>query len=243
MALRVAVKSLDAMVLAGGFGTRLGGLIGRRPKPLAVIHDRPFLDLLIDELVAQQITRIILCVGYLREQIVAHYSTRKDAEILFSEETVPLGTGGAVKQAAGLVRSDLALIMNGDSICKIHLGDFLAFHESKQADVSMVLANSRGRVDGGSVDVAEDGRVLRFVEKSAAASRTQLINAGIYLMSKSLPATWTIPAPFSLENDVFPRAAIHGKCFGFRVDSEVIDIGTPDRYREAQHKLRAGKTS
>jgi len=232
------------MVLAGGFGTRLGELIGHRPKPLAVIHGRPFLDLLMDELIDQQVTRIILCVGYLREQIIARYRTRSDADILFSEETVPLGTGGAVKGAAGLVRSDLVLILNGDSFCEVRFSDFLAFHESKQAQVSIVLADSRGRTDGGSVDVAEDGRISRFLEKSAApAGRNPLINAGIYLMPKSLPATWEMPAPFSLERDVFPRIAMDGHCFGFRVNSEVIDIGTPDRYREAQHKLPAGKAS
>jgi D-glycero-alpha-D-manno-heptose 1-phosphate guanylyltransferase len=231
------------MVLAGGFGTRLGELIGHRPKPLAVIHGRPFLDLLIDDLVAQQITRIILCVGYLREQIISRYRARSDAEFLFSEETVPLGTGGAVRGAAGLVRSDLVLILNGDSFCKVRFSDFLAFHESKRADISMVVSDPGGRTDGGSVDVADDGRILRFVEKSAAVDRTPLINAGIYLMPKSLPTTWTFPAPFSLESDVFPRAAVDGHCFGFRVNSEVIDIGTPERYREAQHKPWAGKGS
>ncbi len=230
------------MVLAGGLGTRLGGLIGQTPKPLAVVHGRPFLDLLIDELIAQKITRIILCVSYLREQIIAHYKKRSDAEFLFSEEAVPLGTGGAVRAAADLVSSNLMLILNGDSFCKVRFGDFLAYHESKRADVSMVLAGSGGRTDGGSVDIADDGRILRFIEKSAvAAGRTPLINAGIYLMSKSLPATWAVPAPFSLERDVFPQAALSGNCFGFRVDTEVIDIGTPDRYREAQHKPWAGK--
>ena len=238
------MKTLDAMVLAGGFGTRLGELIGRTPKPLAAIHGRPFLDLLVDDLIAQKITRIILCVGYLREQIIAHYNKRSDAEFLFSEETTPLGTGGAVKEAAGLVRSDLVLILNGDSYCEVRFSDFLAFHESKQAQVSMVLADSKDRTDGGSVDVAKDGRILRFLEKSAApAGRTPLINAGIYLMPKSLPATWDLPAPFSLEREVFPRIAMSGNCFGFRVNSELIDIGTPDRYREAQLKLRAGKMS
>jgi D-glycero-alpha-D-manno-heptose 1-phosphate guanylyltransferase len=232
------------MVLAGGFGTRLGEFIGHRPKPLAIIHGRPFLDLLVDELIAQQVTRIILCVGYLREQIIAHYRKRSDAEFLFSEEAVPLGTGGAVKGAAGLVRSDLVMILNGDSFCEVRFSDFLAFHESKQANVSMVLADSGGRTDGGSVEIADDGRILRFLEKSAApAGRTSLINAGIYLMPKSLPVTWALPAPFSLERDVFPRAAMNGNCFGFRVNSELIDIGTPDRYREAQQKLRAGKAS
>ena len=238
------MNSLDAMVLAGGFGTRLGELIGHKPKPLAAIRGQPFLDLLVDELIAQKITRIILCVGYLREQIIAHYSKRKDAEFLFSEEATPLGTGGAVKEAAVMVRSDLVLILNGDSFCEVRFSDFLAFHELKQAQMSMVLADSRGRTDGGSVEVAEDGRISRFLEKSAApAERTPLINAGIYLMSKSLPATWAMPAPFSLEREVFPRIAMNGNCFGFRVKSELIDIGTPDRYREAQQKLRTGKTS
>ena len=232
------------MVLAGGFGTRLSKVIGHRPKPLAIIHGRPFLDLLIDDLVAQQITRIILCVGYLREQIIAYYRKRSDAELLFSEETVPLGTAGAVKAAASLIRTDPVLILNGDSFCRVRFTDFLAFHESKPADLSMVLAASRGRSDGGSVAVAEDGRILRFLEKPAAAARRMpLINAGIYLMRKSLPLTWDFGTPFSLEQDIFPRAAMDGKCYGFQVNSEVIDIGTPDRYLEAQHKLGAGKVS
>ena len=232
---------MDAMVLAGGFGTRLSKVIGHRPKPLALIRGRPFLDLLIDDLVAQQITRIILCVGHLREQIIAHYHTRKDAELVFSEETVALGTGGAVKAAAGLIRTDPVLILNGDSHCRVRFQDFLAFHESKPADLSMVLAASRGRTDAGSVEIAEDGRILRFLEKSAAAKRTLLINAGVYLLRKSLPLTWEFGAPFSLERDVFPRAAMDGKCYGFRVASEVVDIGTPERYRRAQRRPWAGK--
>lgn len=232
------------MVLAGGFGTRLSEVIGHRPKPLAIIHGRPFLDLLIDDLVAQQIKRIILCVGYLREQIIAYYRTRSDAELLFSEEAVPLGTGGAVKAAGSLIQTDPVLILNGDSFCRVRFSDFLAFHESKRADLSMVLAASGGRTDGGSVEVAEDGRILRFLEKpEGTARRTALINAGIYLMRKSLPSTWEFGTPFSLEQDVFPRAASDGKCYGFRVNSEVIDIGTPDRYLEAQRKLGAGKLS
>ena len=225
-------------MLAGGFGTRLRKVIGHRPKPLAIIHGRPFLDLLIDDLIVQKITRIILCVGYLRQQIIAYYRTRSDAEFLFSEEAVPLGTGGAVKAAARLIRTDPVLILNGDSLCRVRFSEFLAFHEAKLADVSMVLADSGGRTDGGAVEVAEDGRILQFLEKSAATTgRTPLINAGIYLMRRSLPLTWEFGTPFSLEQDVFPRAAIDGKCYGFRVNSEVIDIGTPDRYLEAQHKL------
>ena len=232
---------MDAMVLAGGFGTRLSGVIGQRPKPLAVINGRPFLDLLIDDLVAQQVPRIILCVGYLREQIIAHYRTRKDAELVFSEETVPLGTGGALKAAAGLIRSDPVLVLNGDSLCRVRFQDFLTFHESKPADLSMVLAASRGRTDAGAVEVAGDGRILRFMEKPAAAQRTFFINAGIYLLRKALPLTWEFATPFSLERDVFPRAAMDGKCYGFRVDSEVVDIGTPERCREMQRKPWPGK--
>ena len=231
------MDNIDAVILAGGRGTRLEGVVSDRPKPMAAIQGRPFLDLLIEDLMRQGLRRFVLSVGHRREQIIEHYRTRNDAEFAFSEEDEPLGTGGAVRAAVGLVRAGVFLTLNGDSFCRVRIEDFVAFHESTRADASMVVADSRGRTDGGSVDVAEDGRVLRFLEKAAETNRMTFINAGIYLMPKSLPSRWEFRTPFSLEHDVFPRLVAEGRFYGFRVDSEVIDIGTPDRYAEAQSKL------
>ena len=94
---------IDVLVLCGGVGSRLHPLISDRPKGMALIGGRPFLDILVEDLLKQGFRRIIFCVGHLKEQIIARYKSRDDAEYLFSQEDVPLGTGGAVQNALPLV--------------------------------------------------------------------------------------------------------------------------------------------
>ncbi len=233
------MNSVNAVILAGGFGTRLRSTIGDRPKPLAMIQGRPFLDILVGDLLRQGIRRIVMCVSHQREQIIAHYSARSDAEILFSEETSPLGTGGAVRHATPLIASDPFLLLNGDSFCRVDLGALLAFHNSRMAQVSMVITAARGRTDGGNIELAADGRICAFREKAGTTGRPALINAGIYVIPRNLPAAWREPDPLSLEQVVLPQLAAAGGCFGFLVNSEVIDIGTPERYADAQYRLGA----
>lgn len=232
------MDEIDALILAGGLGTRLQGTVGDRPKPMAMVGDRPFLDLLIDDLLQQGMRRFILCVGHRREQIIAHYRSRTDANFVFSEEEVPLGTGGAVRHAAHLIRSEPFLVLNGDSLCRTDYGRFLTFHREKGATLSIVAAAARGRADGGSVELAADGRIVRFLEKAAASAQRPLINAGIYLLSGRLPSSWRQSTPFSLERDIFPELVARDRCYAFAVEAEVVDIGTPERYVEAQRKLR-----
>ncbi len=233
-----ALSSIDAVILAGGLGSRLQTAVSDRPKPLAAIQGRAFLDLLVDDLLHQGLRRIVLCVSHQREQIVAHFQARRDAEFLFSEETSPLGTGGAVRHALPLIRSNPFLLLNGDSFCRVDLAALLAFHETRSARASIVVTAARGRNDGGNIELAADGRISAFREKAAAATgRPALINAGIYVLPRDLPAGWQHPDPLSLERDVFPQLAAAGNCFGFLVESEVIDIGTPERYADAQHRL------
>jgi NDP-sugar pyrophosphorylase family protein len=232
------MSSVNAVILAGGFGTRLRNTVGDRPKPLAMIQGRPFLDILVDDLLRQGIRRIVMCVGHQREQIIARYSIRNDIKILFSEEIYPLGTGGAVRHALPLITSDPFILLNGDSYCQIDLDILLAFHRTQGAQVSIVVTPTRERADGGNIERTADGRITAFREKTAVATgKPALINAGIYILPRSLPISWRQPDPVSLERDVFPQMATGGGCFGFLVESEVIDIGTPERYADAQHRL------
>ncbi len=229
---------IDAVILAGGLGTRLQTVVSDRPKPLATIQDRPFLDLLVDDLLHQGLRRFVLCISHQREQIVAHFQARRDAEFVFSEETHPLGTGGAVRHALPLIRSNPFILLNGDSYCRVDLDALLDFHVTRGAQASMVVTAARGRNDGGNIDLAADGRITAFREKAAVSTGgPALINAGIYVLPRDLPATWNHPDPLSLERDVFPQLAASGKCFGLMVESEVFDIGTPDRYADAQQRL------
>ena len=135
------------------------------------------------------------------------------------------------------MRSDPFLILNGDSFCRVDYAAFLAFHAARRANVSMVVARGRGRTDAGNVALGGDGRIAAFSEKSTVPAGSAFINAGIYLMPLSLPGSWRIQYPFSLEREILPGLVREDTCFGYVVDEEIIDIGTPERFATAQTKF------
>lgn len=231
------VSALDALILCGGLGTRLREVVADRPKGLAEIRGRPFLDLLIDRLARQGLRRFILCTGYQGEQIAMRYARRGDAEFVVSLEDQPLGTAGAVRLALQHVRSDPFLVLNGDSFCDVDYEAFQGFHEGRGATLSIVLVPPGERDDVGTVALAGDSAITSFREKAGRGERA-LINGGIYLMRRSLVELLPEQTPLSLERDIFPQAAQRGGCYGFLVAGPVVDIGTPERYRAAQELLR-----
>lgn len=232
-----ALEEVDAVILCGGKGTRLQSVVIDQPKGLAPVDGRALLDILVDDVLAQGVRRVIFCVGHLKEQIISHFSARPEAEFLFSTETSPLGTGGAVKHAARMIVSNPFLVMNGDSICRVDLRQLLAFHKSHAADATIVVAPDHERRDAGTIGIDPEGRISSFDEKPAAGAGTGLINAGIYLLRRELPDAWQTAYPFSLEYDVFPQMAAGRRCFGFGTENKVVDIGTPERYQRAQIDL------
>ena len=123
-----ATSEIDVLILCGGAGSRLRPLISDRPKGMALIKGRPFLDIRVDDLLKQGFERFILCVGHLKEQIIDHFKARNDADFKFSEEGLLLGTGGAIQNALSMVYSNPVLILNGDSICAVNFGELLQFH-------------------------------------------------------------------------------------------------------------------
>lgn len=233
-----SLAAIDALILCGGVGSRLRPVISDRPKGLAPVHGRPFLDILVEDLTQQGFRRIIFCVGHFKEQIIARYQARNDAEYLFSRENVPLGTGGAVQNALPLIRSNTFLVMNGDSRCHIDFSEFYQFHLDKAAEVSFVLTESKNRHDGGAVSIDRTQQVSRFSEKPSPQAHKRLINAGIYLAQIDAMEIQNTPPPFSLEYDVFPVLVKTKPCFGFVIKSQLVDIGTPERYRKANENWR-----
>jgi len=230
------VSALDALILCGGLGTRLREVVTDRPKGLAEIRGRPFLDLLIDELARQGLKRFILCTGYRGEQIAARYARRSDAQFVVSLEDRPLGTAGAIRLALPFAKSDPFLVLNGDSFCQVDYRALHRFHEAKHAALTIVVAPPGSRDDVGTVVLAGDGAIASFNEK-ARQDKQASINAGIYLMRRNLVEGLT-QTPLSLEHDVFPQAVRGGGCYGFPVAGPVVDIGTPERYLAAQDLLR-----
>jgi NDP-sugar pyrophosphorylase family protein len=227
------LKNIDVLILAGGLGKRLRKISRGRPKPMVRFQDTPFLDILIRHMVNFGFKRFILGIGYKANVVKAYYASRKikGLEILFSQERKPLGTGGAVKKAKRLLKSNPFIVLNGDSFCKFKPLDFLKFHKKKKAVVSILLKEVENGADYGKVKLDKANRIVDFNEKNSQP-KSCLINVGVYVFDKKAFGLMPRAKVFSLERDFFPKLA--GKnCFGYAKSKFFIDIGTPERYLKA----------
>jgi D-glycero-alpha-D-manno-heptose 1-phosphate guanylyltransferase len=229
---------MDAVVLCGGSGTRLRNAIGDAPKGMADIAGRPFLELLLRQLHRYGFERAILAVGYRKDVIQSHFGDRAcGLSLSYSPESYPLGTAGALRNAADLIRSENALIMNGDSYTDVDLGKFVVKHKEMKAAVSVLVVPADERRDGGSVVLDEIGNLTMFAEKEDLI-HAAYINAGVYIMSREMLAAIPPGVEVSLETEVLPRWLRERKCIkGFVCQGRCIDIGTPERYQSARNAL------
>ncbi|MCK4935043.1 MAG: nucleotidyltransferase family protein [Simkaniaceae bacterium] len=223
---------MDAIILAGGLGTRLQKVVSDRPKPLALIKNTPFLDLLINKL--KHLPKIVLAVGYKADQIVDYYSNQ--STIAFSIESTPLGTGGAIKQALNQTSSEDVLVLNGDSFLDISLEDFFQYHSSKQADITLATVKVDDANRFGTLDLdPKNQRLVSFHEKSSKVG-SGWINAGVYLLKRTLFEEFSNNSAFSFEHDMMPKL-LNKEAFGYHCKGTFIDIGTEGSYKKAQNIL------
>ncbi|MGA2916345.1 MAG: nucleotidyltransferase family protein [Sedimentisphaerales bacterium] len=228
---------IDVVILCGGMGTRLRTVVDDKPKPMAEIDKRPFIDILIGYVSAFGFQRFILCAGYKAESIQEYYKSKKyGVEILISKEQELLGTGGAVKNARFLIGSNPFLVLNGDSFLDVDLCEFVEFHLGKKALLSIALINTRDAKSYGSIEIDSSGRIVEFCEKKEE-SRESLINAGIYLFNREVLSLMPGGRKFSLEYDFFPKI-VNKEIYGYLTDGIFIDIGTPERYTKAKQLLK-----
>jgi D-glycero-alpha-D-manno-heptose 1-phosphate guanylyltransferase len=227
----------DVIILSGGFGLRLRGVIGETPKPMARIAGRPFMELLLKQLKRHGFSRVILSVGYKQEVIREYFGEEAfGLELLYSIEASPLGTGGALREAAGYVRTETALVMNGDSYTDADLSRLVREHAGNNADVTVVVIPET-RSDAGSVVLDRSGKVKTFAEKRLVPE-SRYLSAGIYMLNKSLIGTIPTAAKISLEEQLFPQWLADGKGIdAFVSEGPCTDIGTPERYQKAQDVL------
>jgi len=227
------IKNTDVYILCGGFGKRLKSITKNNPKPLVKIGKKPFLDIIIDYMASFGFKRFILGIGYKAEVFKKYYKSYKlkDLKIEFSEEKYPLGTGGAVKKAKSLIKSSQFLVLNGDSFCEFNPLDLLKFHQNKKAIISILLRKVISGADYGRVKLDKSERVIDFNEKVILA-RNCFINAGIYVFDKKVFDLMPPNKSFSLELELFPKL-VGENCFGYKKSGFFIDIGTPERYLEA----------
>lgn len=228
----------DAVILCGGAGLRLRSVIGDGPKSMASIADRPFLELLLKQLRRHGVNRVVLAVGYQEDLIRAHFGEQAfGLNVVYSSESTPLGTAGALRNALDLIHSNNPLVMNGDSYTDTDLGQVVANHHRTGAEVSLVVFPVDGRRDSGLVLLDEKGNLKAFEEKPLLPG-LKYANAGIYVIGRKLIADIPPAVQMSIEREVFPRWLSEGKRVAAVVSSvDCVDIGTPERYQSAQNSL------
>lgn len=233
----VKIVRPEAVILAGGFGTRLQSVVSDVPKPMAPVAGRPFLCYLLESLLRQGYTRAVLATGYLHEKVEACFgSDYRGLALAYARETSPLGTGGAIVNALQHCQADSVTVLNGDTLLLADLAELRQLALQKATPLAVVLraVDDAGRY--GAVDTDADGRITSFHEKDPAHG-PGLINGGIYQLHRSLLAGRTVGEPFSFEREVL-QGRFHEEAFyGYRTDGYFIDIGVPDDYRRAQTEL------
>ena len=225
-------NSLTAVVLAGGFGTRLQSVVSDRPKVLAEVNGRPFLAYLLDQLVCAGVDTAVLCTGYKAEQIEAAFGDEyRGMKLRYSRETEPLGTAGAIRLALPLIESEEVLVLNGDSYCAADFAKHVRAHRAGDYHGSLLLTWVPDASRFGQVLTRDDGRVTDFLEKQPTAE-AGWINAGVYVFQRHLLREIAFGRAVSLEREMLPNWIPRG-LGTLRSDAEFLDIGTPESYREA----------
>lgn len=226
----------DVVVLCGGLGTRLGPVLGDRPKPMMPVLGRPFLEYVIDSLLDYGLTRFVFCVGFRAESIVEHFRSYRGIEACFSREDVLLGTAGALKLCEPNIRSERIVVVNGDSLCRVRYDDLMAKHAESRVLLTMVLARDDERGDAGFVRIGKSGMISSFQEKERLGGELYL-NAGVLVAERSLMSVIPPATVCSFERDIVPKLMVRG-IRGFVADSPCHDIGTPDRLAVFEKSLR-----
>jgi NDP-sugar pyrophosphorylase family protein len=230
----VSIQGTHALLLVGGQGTRLRSVVPTTPKALASVGDQPFLQLLVQQLRSQGVRKLILCTGYLADQIESEFADGSglNVEIKYSKETHPLGTAGAVKLAERyLGQASEFLVMNGDSFLEVDLNQLIQFHREHGGLVSMAVVGVENASRYGTVQRDAKQKVTGFLEK-AGTEGPGLVNGGVYVFDSSV-LQYIPDGPASLEKDVFPRLLSKG-VYALEHRGMFIDIGTPGDYARAQ---------
>ena len=227
---------MEAIILAGGFGTRLQSVVKDVPKPMADINGRPFLAYLFDYAISNGVERVVLSVGYKREVIERYFgNSYKGAKIEYCVEDSPLGTGGAIKMALGMCMDKNTLVLNGDTFFAVNLSSFADAHNKTTSLVSLALKPMECFDRYGCVALDGD-TVVSFEEKKYCDSG--LINGGVYLLNRDiLPTLNCLPDIFSFEKDFLESKIADIRPYGFIDNGYFIDIGIPEDYERAKEEL------
>jgi len=225
---------MEAIVLAGGFGTRLRQVVPDMPKPMAPVAGRPFLEILLGMLARKGFTRIVLSLGFMSEKIINHFGDGYlGMELVYEVETTPLGTGGAIRAAMTRCKADHTYIFNGDTYLDLEV-DVLERLWQDEHRPAIVVRKVEDTERFGRIEMQE-GRVVAFLEKGM--SGPGLINAGCYVLPTDALNDFPLGQPFSIETEYFIKQLQHRWFGGFVTQGKFIDIGIPLDYSLAQTEL------
>ena len=235
------LADITAVILAGGLGTRLRPVVADRPKVLAEVRGRPSSGLPAGPTrCPAHLREAVLCTGYLGDRVQNAFGEAYGPMcLLYSQESSPKGTAGALRLALPLLRSDPVLVMNGDSYCHADLKAFLDWHQGKGARASMLLVERVETGRYGRVHFDGLGLVNEFVEKERQGG-PGWINAGIYLIQRSLLQTISANGAVSLEREIFP-SWIGQRFYAYCSGGSFLDMGTPEAYAQGESFFDDGK--
>jgi D-glycero-alpha-D-manno-heptose 1-phosphate guanylyltransferase len=228
------MRDVKAVLLVGGLGTRLRSVVPSTPKVLASVGNRSFLELLVGQLRSQGILRLVMCTGYLADQIENEFGDGRawGIAIEYSREEQPLGTAGAVKRAQHYLRDvPEFVVMNGDSFLEVGFRNLMDFHRIHSAMATMAVLRVEDTSRYGTVHIDPSGRVRGFSEKTGGET-PGLVNGGVYIFNHAV-FQYIPETPASLERDVFPQLLDRG-LYAQEQHGMFIDIGTPGDYLRAQ---------
>jgi len=238
---------MKAIILAGGFGTRLYPLTWGRPKALAPLANLPMLDCMLSWLSRHELREIILALNHFPEMIREYIGdgSRWGLRVEYLLEEIPLGSGGAIINAQHLLTGEETFfVLNGDVLTDLNLGEMLSFHRRNASQITISLTQVRDPSHFGVVEQTGSGRLLHFVEKPAPGTApSNFINSGVWLFEAPVLARMPSPGqPFSLEKEFWPQFLAEGSpMFGYHEPCYWLDIGTIERYRQANLDLMAGR--
>ncbi len=228
----------EAIILAGGLGTRLRSAVPELPKCLAPVAGKPFLSYVIDYFSARGIERFIFALGYKSELFDDFLHAKlSPSDYAVSTEAEPLGTGGAIKLACGKTSGNTVLILNGDTFFRVHPDEMAIFHAENKSTCTLALKPMSDFDRYGVVRLNADGSVKHFEEKKHYAAG--LINGGVYALETAPFLGLQLPEKFSFEKDYLENPSQGQRFYGLVQDDYFIDIGIPEDYERAQREIRA----
>lgn len=224
---------MKAIVLAGGFGTRLASVIGDIPKPMAPVGGTPFLAILLSQLKKQGVTEVVIAIHHLKEKIIEYFgSFYQGMPIRYSDEKEPLGTGGGINKALSFFQEDEPILcLNGDSFLEISLQDLMVQYQKENLDLVIGLRFIDNCSRYGQAYLDHD-RIIKFDYQGS--SSPGFVNGGIYVLSRKLFKNLSLQDSFSFEEKILQNKLDQIKCGYVVAEGKFLDIGVPESYKKSE---------